>query len=410
MPESNVFDIAGLILKSIREEANGEELGQLEQWLEEEPDNRLFYDALNDADSLALEYREYKSVDMDATWQKLLGRIEVPESAPEQVPTQTPVIAIEEIKSTNSNKNVYWLSAAIAVMVIIIAGIYVYKQQPVPVKVVKVNNAGAPEPGSNKAILVRADGSKYELQDLPNGELPVTGGGIKYQKQDGKIVCSLNGMQVQTGAFDSLIVPPGGRFTLVLPDGTEVWLNSASSIRYPAGLTATERKVTMTGEAYFEIAHDKAKPFIVSVRGNSLQALGTKFNVNAYEPDASVRTSLLDGKLLITSKKDKKVLEPNNTALISPTTEIKILPEDNISKVIAWKNGEFEFDNEPIVSVARQIGRWYNMRVFIEGTPNTRVTYSDSMNKKIDITLEGIRTGNNKIHISRTDSTIIVKP
>lgn len=224
-------------------------------------------------------------------------------------------------------------------------------------------------PGREGAILTLADGSQLVLDSLGNGKIAVQNGG-EVVLENGQLSYVGTDRHSSETAYNTMNTPKGRQFKLSLPDGTGVWLNSASSIRYPTVFTGKERRVSITGEAFFEVAKNSTMPFLVDVNGGSeVQVLGTSFNVNAYQDRGLVKTTLLQGSVRILSNGDQQVLLPGQQAQLSGTTAIKIIEQADIGQVTAWKNGLFNFNNEDLRSVMEEIGRWYDMEIVYESEP-----------------------------------------
>lgn len=230
-------------------------------------------------------------------------------------------------------------------------------------------------PGGNKAILTLADGSQISLTDADKGEL-ASQSGIRISKtDDGQLVYQINDSvepaTVREMEYNSIETPRGGQYQINLPDGSRVWLNAASRLTFPLSFASLkERKIELRGEAYFEVAKDVQKPFVVQADKQSVQVLGTHFNVNAYSDEPMTKTTLLEGSVKIQSSNatgsSSKVLVPGQQSQISstagPITIKKVDPEAEV----AWKNGQFFFENEPIENIMRQIARWYDVEIIYE--------------------------------------------
>jgi ferric-dicitrate binding protein FerR (iron transport regulator) len=218
--------------------------------------------------------------------------------------------------------------------------------------------------------------------------------------------------------YNTLSTPRGGQYQLTLPDGSKVWLNAASSIHYPTAFTGKERSVEITGEAYFEVAKDPYKPFRVvslAAAGNSpleIKVLGTHFNVNAYEDEASISTSLLEGKLSINGSRP---LAAGEQAVIvrgpsGAAKAIRIVNVPDIEGSIAWKEGLFNFNQENISSIMRQLSRWYDVEVAFEGPlPKDQFTAIISRNNNISQVLKMLEA-TNRIHFKIDRKKITTMP
>lgn len=222
-------------------------------------------------------------------------------------------------------------------------------------------------PGGNKAILTLSDGYAISLDDAKNGQLAQQGNAQIAKLGNGQVVYSvIEGKQSEV-VFNTLTTPRGGQFRLTLPDGSQVWLNSASSVKYPTAFIDRQRKVEISGEAYFEIAHNPSKPFIVSVNGMNVKVLGTHFNINAYDDEASVKTTLLEGSVSLKKADVVATLTPGQQAQLGNSGKIKVIDNVDIDQVVAWKNGYFSFNRADLQTVMRQIARWYDVDISYEG-------------------------------------------
>lgn len=222
------------------------------------------------------------------------------------------------------------------------------------------------KPGGNKAYLTLANGKRIALTDAVNGEIAEQSGVKITKATDGQIVYEVSedyepSSRNHGPTYNTIETPKGGQYQVGLPDGTKVWLNAASSLTYPASFSALkDRKVKLTGEAYFEVAKDKNKPFLVSTEKQTLEVLGTHFNVNSYPDEASTKTTLLEGAVKIITNNSTKILKPGQEADVTAKINIS---EVNTEEAIAWKNGYFRFDDEKLESVMRKIARWYDVEV-----------------------------------------------
>ena len=229
------------------------------------------------------------------------------------------------------------------------------------------NDVQAPQ--VNKAILTLANGSTIVLDSANDGLLARQGNVNVLKSGSGKVAYKdNNALPSEQIKYNTIRVPKGSRpFHLQLADGSEVWLNVASSITFPTSFVGKSRMVEITGEAYFEIAHDAARPFIVSKGEASIQVLGTHFDVNAYDDEPNMKVTLLEGSVEIKSQKSKVKIKPGEQATIASDGALVISDKADLDEAIAWKNGRFEFNNADIATVMRQISRWYNVEVSYQG-------------------------------------------
>jgi ferric-dicitrate binding protein FerR (iron transport regulator) len=208
-------------------------------------------------------------------------------------------------------------------------------------------------------------------------------------------------------SFNTVRTPNGAQYHLRLADGTDVWLNAASSLRFPTAFQGADRIVAITGEAYFEVAHDAAKPFRVETNGSQVEVLGTRFNVNAYEDGGQWKTTLIQGKVRVTRDKAKVVLLPGHQARLNAVTGRFDVKAANIEEALAWKNGNFQFENTDIKTVMNQIARWYNVEVvFKDGIPEGHYRFIIPRNTPVSSLITILNAGG--IECKLEDKRIIV--
>jgi transmembrane sensor len=231
------------------------------------------------------------------------------------------------------------------------------------------------QPGRNGAILTLHNGQTVLLDSARNGAMDLQPG-LKIAKQDSLISYSVTSAPVnEDGSFNTLTTPRGRKFQVVLSDGTKVWLNASSSIHYPAVFNDKERVVDVTGEVYFEVAKNAHRPFVVNIlsardasRKGRVEVLGTHFNINAYDDEEAVRTTLLEGSVKTAMVNGEwSMLKPGEQAVLSFNSPLTINGSPNIEEVMAWKNGYFQFERADIQTVMRQIARWYDVDVQYDG-------------------------------------------
>jgi len=222
-------------------------------------------------------------------------------------------------------------------------------------------------PGRNNAILVLADGHKINLDSSGNGNI-AREGNTTIRKQDGELSYSPSqaaGKEPET--FNTVTTARGNQYRLVLPDGSRVWLNAESSIRFRPAFAGQERRVEMTGEAYFEVKHNDKIPFVVVVNGMEVHDQGTQFNINAYTNESLTNTTLVEGSVKVVKGANTSMLKPGQQAQVNGEGHIKLVKEADVEAATAWKNGQFMFQGNNIQSVMRQLERWYDIEVSYSG-------------------------------------------
>ena len=227
-------------------------------------------------------------------------------------------------------------------------------------------------PGQEGAILTLSNGNTIILDSTDNGSLALQGS-TEIIKRNGQIEYANPGNSSEV-VYNTMTTPNGRQYSLVLADGSKVWLNAASSITFPTAFISTERRVTITGEAYFEIAHKNDMPFIVQKGEMSVQVLGTHFNINSYD-EQSINVTLLEGSVKVSKGNESSLIKPGQQAQLQ-NDNIKLINKADITAVMAWKNGLFSFNATDIGSLMRQLSRWYDVDVVYDKKIN-ELFYAD---------------------------------
>jgi transmembrane sensor len=264
-------------------------------------------------------------------------------------------------------------------------------------------------PGGDRAILTLSDGSTILLDSAGNGVLAQQGNTSVIKKNDGQL--EYNSLDGKTGevAYNILKTPMGGQYKITLPDGSKVWLNAASSLKYPVVFVGAERRVEITGEAYFEIAKDLNKPFKVQLNNMEVEVLGTHFNVNGYSDEEAIKTTLLEGKVKVLAAKEFKFLVPGQQAQLKSSGNISVTNDVSLEETVAWKDGNFQFENSDIKTVMRQLARWYEVDISYKGNINKHFIGSISRDVKLSQVLTMLQqTGEVKFKIE--GKNLIVMP
>lgn len=264
-----------------------------------------------------------------------------------------------------------WRKIAVAASVLVLIGMgtsLLFQKQSKAVIIAASKETNDKDPAKTGAILTLSNGSEIVLDSVANGLLA---------NQQNTSVIKKNGGIVYTAdtnaqpVYNTMTTPRARQYNLELSDGTKVWLNASSSITFPTSFAANERKVKVTGEVYFEVAKDKTRPFRVLANEMQINVLGTHFNVNAYDDEASVSTTLLEGSVLITEKSKKLLLKPGQQAQKQKSGAMTLNENVNLDEVMGWKNGVFYFENASLEMVLRQLSRWYDVDVVFEkGVPS----------------------------------------
>jgi transmembrane sensor len=296
-----------------------------------------------------------------------------------------------------------WFAAAAAALIIICIGpgfFWWRKSLHEHNLLVKTNTAAGIRPGSNRAVLSLDNGVQIPLDDSVSGEVATQGGTEIVKTDSAELRYRSTGESGSTAHMNTLSTPRGGTFRLVLPDGSRVWLNAASSITFPTVFTGKSRTVTISGEAYFEVAQDKEKPFRVHLNDIDIGVLGTHFNVNAYGNEQKIRTTLLEGKIELTKGRYRTVLSPGDQAFSGAEDMVVRLDAEDLERQVAWKSGLFDFDNADLPVIMRQLERWYDIQVRYEGdVPQRRFRGELSRALELNDILEVLREVNVRYRI-----------
>jgi len=264
------------------------------------------------------------------------------------------------------------IAAAAVIFLLLGAGVYLWvsrvpKADPARTGETAVLLKNDVAPGGNKAVLTLANGSAILLDSVHTGILAQQGNAAVVKSNDGQLAYNTLHEKPTEVLYNTLATPRGGQYRLVLPDGSKVWLNAASSIHYPTAFAGKERKVAITGEAYFEVAKNESMPFVVMANGTAVQVLGTQFNVNAYDDEVMVKTTLLEGAVRVTKDAATALLQPGEQAQLTKAGEIKLVHDADIEEAIAWKNGLFQLKSADVPTIMRQMARWYDVAIVYEG-------------------------------------------
>lgn len=277
----------------------------------------------------------------------------------------------------------YGRVAAIVVLAAGIAGYFYWSHKAPQQSQLAQNEQTQPAevmPGSNKATLILEDGTAVQLDST--GSQTIRQGNTVVQRNNGQLL--YNGKPATAKlSYNILSTPKGGQYQVVLPDGTRVWLNAASRLKYPVAFTGSDRLVELEGEAYFETAKDAHKPFKVKAGDLEVQVLGTSFDIMAYKNEKHTHTTLISGAVKVASEKESKLLQPGQQAVINANAGIGVNTV-NTDEVIAWKNGYFSFRDADIAAVMRQLERWYDVTVsYPSGIP--KGTFSGEMGRGLTL-------------------------
>jgi transmembrane sensor len=371
-------NISELIVKYLHKEISVAEQAELDSWINASPVNRKVFDELSTDEKLLSDINVFRSADRNSLWLKTMDKVSNGQSSTESIP--------KKISIYHRYKYL-----AIAASLFFIIGLFYYIKTDHVIKISEVKVAKEIVPGKNSATLTLSDGKKIVLSEAMNGEIANESGVSISKSANGQLVYTLKDVKKSGKVnYNTLSTARGEQYQIILPDGTKVWLNAASSILYPENfLSLSERKVELVGEAYFEVAKNKHKPFYVKSKNQTVEVLGTHFNVNSYGDETAVKTTLLEGSVKINGT---TILKPNEQAIVNGNN-ISVIPVIAES-FVDWKEGVFAFKREDIYSVMRKISRWYDVEVVYQLTETNKQTYtgtisrSDNISKVLDVLQE----------------------
>lgn len=397
-----------LFLRFMGDEASTGERKELSELLKEETDPAAWEELLEEIYQAETATQEYNETEWHPVLEQLLAQNRENDAA---------------VKPLNKRITLTFRQMAVAASILLVIGLSSYflfinkptKQDDIVVAEIKDVKA----PTTNRAMITLADGRTVYLDSAANGQI-FTQNNIKVTKTaDGKIIYDLviptkEGSQ-GAPAFNTLTNPRGSKvIDMTLSDGTHVWLNAGSSVTYPVAFIGNERKVAITGEAYFEITHTVTasgakQPFIVSKGDMQVQVLGTHFNVNAYDDESDIKVTLLEGSVkVIASAAKQTVLKPGEQAVLTRNSQLTTHNSVDLDAVMAWKNGLFQFNNADLPTVLRQLARWYDVEVVYEGKIPQR-EFGGKMQRDLNLTevLKILETNN--VNFKIEGRTLIVK-
>lgn len=393
--------IASLIYRLSIGVATETEKRAIEEWAELSPQNRRFVDQVTDGETVndwLLQEEKDKQTGLE---QQLLQRI-LSNISVLQEENRVPVVRRSTWKTG-------WLKYAAILLLMAGGAAYWFGENKSDVNTNVAQKAvkdAVIVPGGNKAVLTLSDGSTILLDSAGKGTLAKQGSVTVVKLSDGKLAYQ-GSARSQEVLYNTITTPPGGIYQVTLSDNTKVWLNASSSIRFPTSFT-NDRSVTVTGEVYMEVEAHPLHPFLVKAGNNLVTVLGTSFNINAYHDEPAMQTTLLTGKLKISASQNEVMLSPGLAARVTEQGDIKTQSVDT-NRVIAWKNGWFNFEDASILQIMNQLKRWYNIEVRYEGIIPVQ-HYSGGIERELPLqeVLDMLRKSN--VHFKMENRVITVLP
>ncbi|MEO6687433.1 MAG: FecR domain-containing protein [Dyadobacter sp.] len=331
---------------------------ELAIWIRENPDDKL-------------------SVILENAWDNFDTEVKMPDHVSDRIlnsifPEKEKSLPYEFYEEDDISTSQLWAKIAVAAVLIMAIGIYwwsgIREKNKMAMQNIPSTLVADIVPGGNKAVLTLGDGSNIMLDSAGNGNLADQGNSNIIKSGKGELVYKSNNKAAEAIVYNTVTTPKGGQYQIVLPDGSKVWLNAASSLRFPTSFAGKERRVEITGEVYFEVAHNAKMPFIVKANDAEVAVLGTHFNVMAYPDEKVMKTTLLEGSVKVTRAGKSAMLIPGQQARLTSTSEnIRVLDDVDIDKEMAWKTGYFQFEDDNLESIMRQVSRWYDVDIRYEG-------------------------------------------
>lgn len=408
MNSEESLNITRLLLKFHREELTEEENQYLINWSKENESNNQIYNRCLEEREISNQLKDPIPINDKILWSKVLKGVDFKQQG----------VRYRWVYLRNM--------AAAAIVVLFVGAAFYLMRSTKPASQGKIQSpteiAKDIAPGGNRAILVLSDGSKVDLESSTNGLISKQGNSSVSKLSNGQLAYKkLSTEKPSTIVFNSLTTPKGGTYELLLPDGSKVWLNSSSSIRYPTSFWGKTRDVEISGEAYLEIARNPGMPFSVKTSGQLVEVLGTAFNINSYPNEPIERTTLVSGSIKISivgSGRTQRVKYPSNPIILKPGQEsqisqtrpidtlgysrkkIIVLKDVDMDATTAWKNGEFEFAKADLDYVMRQLERWYDIQVTYKSLPNIRLSGTISRNVALSSVLKMLELNGVKFSVA----------
>jgi transmembrane sensor len=378
-PDKRLQELARKLLAGEISESEKEEL---DQWYDSFDDT--YHEKISDETVAQLEAR---------LQQAILARVHINKRSPAKRVTLWPRIA-----------------AVASIILCLGFAFYFYQRQRVYVVNPNLARQDIP-PGRNRAILILANGKKVDLDVIKKGTIVHQNGLTITKTNNGQLVYAISATKDQSLqsklSYNTIETPRGGRYEIKLPDGTMVWLNAASSLKYPIQFASNERRVELTGEAYFEVVHNKDIPFRVQSHGQMVEDVGTHFNISAYADDQITKTTLLEGAVKITAHDNTRILKPGQQAQASQSG-IDLVEGLDLEEVVSWKNGDFKF-NESLESIMTKIARWYDVEVVYQTRPDPDLTFSGKISRSRNISgILNMLSYNGDVHFRIEGRRVIV--
>lgn len=386
--QNNFKHTSELIIKYLNNELSEKENAEFELWLHASAENNALVESFRNTAHVQQEINYLSAVDVNKGWEEVSKQI-----------GHTPIKRLAWTK-------IFRYSAAAILIMSVGIGVYIYSAQFKSKGINEIAQVQDIMPGSKKAVLELADGSVIDLSEA-NLQLAAKDDNAAIDIKNGVLAFSANGKINKSDGYNILRTPKAGEYKMMLPDGSLVWLNAASSLRFPTNFNKHERRVELTGEAYFEVAHNKAHPFIVSFNKTEVEVLGTHFNISSYQTYS--KTTLIEGAIKVSEGTNQRLIKPGEQAF-TYDGHLTVRAVDTY-KSTAWKEGVFYFKDDRIKDILDEVSRWYDVNIVYNGEPN-RKRYSGTIRRQATLSqvLEMLKTvSNTEYHLKDKTVTVDIK-
>lgn len=362
------YKIAGLIAAELADTITEEEKILLEKWMQKEPSHPKIYHQITERLEKGEDIKSWwYEPSVKADWKKVKNKLSYQQS------------------QNKIGRHLHYYAAIILLLIGIASTILYLKETPSLSQFSELCEETSIKAGSSKAILTLANGEKVILEETTTDSIKADGtliekkeGGLAYQSAE-------NTTLEEQEVFNVLNIPNGGEYKLTLADGTKVWVNSASELKYPVKFMGHSRTVYIKGEAYFEVTQNLEKPFIVKTTNHmEIKVLGTHFNVSAYENDPTIATTLSEGKVLVSNGQNSVDLIPNQQAVFEKANAQLTCRNVDAYQYLSWKDGKFIFEGETLENIMERLSRWYDIQVFFRGSRVRTLRFSGDLEKYKD--------------------------
>lgn len=408
--------IGGLLFRRLHDELDETDRLILEGWMaQQDPASREFFEGITDWEQIQAALQAMYQIDEKAAFADVQKKIHV-ES----------VLAIPAFVEPESElppgrryrRYRYIAAAAILILIVSVSVISIVPKEKADIASLPMTQRFKNDvaPGGDKAVLTLADGSKIALDSASNGELARQGSTKIMKLDNGQLAYTTHSSASQEPSYNTISTPRGGQYQVQLPDGSKVWLNAASSLRFPTVFNGRERAVELIGEAYFQVAKNSSMPFKISITSSDktntkeamqIEVLGTELDVEAYADEESQRTTLINGSIKVIIGSHEAILEPGQQARVA--SSLNVVSDVSIEETTAWKNGLFQFQDASIQSIMRQVGRWYNVEIVYKGKVDQQ--FNGTIPRKVQIsTLLKILEATGWVHFMIERNKITVAP